>query len=136
MTKQLLILLILAASTVRAVDSPLSAPKKPASPTSPSKEALEASEIANKGIDAVDDALKSLERLGRKRRLDCQKSVGSEKFCGCLANKLPLAVDFITYVKILSLTKDELGYKDASAEDKKIIDLTIEAREICVKDGH
>lgn len=101
-----------------------------------SKEALEKIESAEDGMAAVDDMKNSLEKFGRKRQLTCLKALGSVKFCTCLNNTLPIAVNFPAYVKILTSTKEEIGYETGSDSEKKVVDLTLAARETCVQGGY
>lgn len=122
------ILLGLSLTCANATDK---SPKRPAS-----MEELERIDLAQDGMAAVDKMQASLERLGRKNRLACMKAFGSDKFCTCLSNKLPIAVNFMAYVRIMTSSKDELGYDKAEEKDKQLVDLTYKVREACVQGGH
>jgi hypothetical protein len=63
---------------------------------------------------------------------NCFKAFGDNKFCQCLTSKLPVPISFGYYVQIVTTPKNELGYSQLSQEDKKVVDVTLEAREICV----
>src|SRR5262245_28852693 len=59
-------------------------------------------------------------------------AVASEAFCECLGQKLPVAINFVDYVGIITRTKEELKYSTLSAEDKGVVDITRKARDQCV----
>ena len=61
------------------------------------------------------------------------KAIGNPEFCNCIAQKSPVAVDFVQYVEILSRTKEELNYDRLSREDKEIVETTRKSRDLCVR---
>ncbi|MEQ1934561.1 MAG: hypothetical protein ABL962_11915 [Fimbriimonadaceae bacterium] len=130
-----LILFIASLTNAHAAEQPenssADSPKKPLS-----KEALEQIELAEDGIAAVDRLQQSIDKIGRKRRSACLKALGSDKFCTCLSKKLPIAIDFPSYVKVLISTKEELEYDTAGDKNKKLVDLTLQVREACVRGGY
>jgi hypothetical protein len=90
-------------------------------------------------LKAMDDfdaaakaALQAVDNLGKATKRQCVTAVANEAFCSCLAEKLPMKINFIQYVSIITLTKEELGYDKLSPEDKKIVDLTRGTRDQCV----
>jgi hypothetical protein len=93
-------------------------------------------------IDSIDKILeetKELELLAdsisRQKYSDCIKAFGNQKFCQCLRDKSPIGIDFTGYVKVVTTTKEELGYSKADKETKQLIDNTLNAREACVIGG-
>jgi hypothetical protein len=80
---------------------------------------------AKAALQAADDVSKATKR-------QCLTVVADEALCSCLAEKLPLKVNFIQYVSIITLTKEELQYEKLSPDDKKIVDLTRGTRDRCV----
>lgn len=80
-------------------------------------------------------ALKELQRVGAAKQEQCLKAVGREKFCSCLGESLPREVSFEQYIHTLVTPKEELGYSGMTADQKKVVDTTIEVREKCVEKG-
>jgi hypothetical protein len=68
-----------------------------------------------------------------EKRLQCLTAVANEPFCECLRRNLPVVINFLGYVHIVTQTKEELKYNTLSAEDKKIVDSTRNARDQCIK---
>lgn len=90
-------------------------------------------------IDSMDKTIekaKELELLvdsmSRQKYSDCLKAFGNQKFCQCLRDQSPVGIDFADYVKIVTTTKEELGYSKTDKETKQLIDNTLKAREVCV----
>ncbi|MEW5980564.1 MAG: hypothetical protein AB1898_32675 [Acidobacteriota bacterium] len=87
-------------------------------------------------IEDVEESLKSLElaakRVSRTKRANCLKAFGHAKFCDCLCSDLPMIVTFNDYIRIVTSSKEELGYDRLKADDKKVIDMVYSAREKCV----
>lgn len=88
-----------------------------------------------KARDAAIELQLLIERVSRQNFSDCMKSFGNQKFCQCLSEKSPVGVDFAWYVKVVTTTKDELGYSNADEETRGLIDNTLKAREVCVGEG-
>ncbi len=93
-------------------------------------------------IDSLENALDAtkelellVESISRQKFSDCMKAFGNQNFCQCLREKSPVGVDFAGYVKVVTTTKDELGYSKADKETKRLIDNTLKAREVCVGGG-
>lgn len=70
--------------------------------------------------------------LARKRKNNCLKAFGNEQFCNCLNDNLPMAINFVGYIQLITSTKDEIGYKSLLTEDKEFVDKVIRARDQCV----
>jgi hypothetical protein len=60
------------------------------------------------------------------------KAFGNTEFCECIADKSPVAINFVGYVTILAETKEDLKYDQLSPDDKKLFDATRAARDECV----
>jgi hypothetical protein len=86
-----------------------------------------------KALGTIDELEKSIERFSRQRLAQCITAVASKPFCDCLGQHLPVVVNFVGYVTIVTQTKEELKYDRLSAEDKRVVDNTRLARDRCVK---
>lgn len=93
-------------------------------------------------IDNLDKALESIKKLelltdsiSRQKYSDCLKAFGNQNFCQCLRDKSPVGIDFAGYIKVVTTTKEELGYSKTDKETKQLIDNTLKARESCVSGG-
>jgi hypothetical protein len=88
-------------------------------------------------IEKVKGNLKELEVLAASitttKYIQCLKVVGSDPFCQCLKDNLPVGTSFDMYVTIVIATKDDLKYQQLSEEDKKLVNSTYKARDMCVK---
>lgn len=80
-------------------------------------------------------ALKMQQSLTQQKADQCVKAIGKEKFCSCMAEKLPVAVSFEQYVHTMVTPKSQLGYDTAAPEQKKLIDETLAVRDKCVEKG-
>jgi hypothetical protein len=79
------------------------------------------------------DKLESLiNKIAKERRLQCMAAIANEPVCECLGQKLPVVINFVQYVAIVTQTRDELKYNTLSAEDKQIVDNTRNARDQCL----
>jgi hypothetical protein len=89
-------------------------------------------EEVNEALDALHD----LEALGdnaiEQKRLECLSAIGNSTFCACVTAEVPMGVNFLQYVGIVTRTKAELGYDTLSKNDKLLADSTYAAREVCV----
>lgn len=93
-------------------------------------------------IDNLDKALETIKKLelltdsiSRQKYSDCLKAFGNQNFCQCLRDKSPVGIDFAGYIKVVTTTKEELGYSKTDKETKQLIDNTLKARESCVSGG-
>lgn len=80
---------------------------------------------AKAALGAADDLVKATKR-------QCLTAVNNEALCSCLSSKLPMTVNFVQYVSIITMTKEELQYDKLSPDDKKIVDLTRGTRDQCI----
>ncbi len=90
-----------------------------------------------KKIEVLEQQLKDLKELQKasvENESHCVKAVGKEKFCTCIAEKLPRGVSFEQYVHTVVTPKETLGYEAMNPEQKKIVDGTLAARDACVKE--
>ena len=60
--------------------------------------------------------------------LQCLAAVANEALCESLAQKLPVSVNFLNYVAIVMLAKDDLRFKVLSAEGTQLVENTRNAR--------
>lgn len=88
-----------------------------------------------KALDATKELELLVDRMSRQKYSDCMKAFGNQKFCQCLRDKSPIGIDFAGYVKIVTTTKEELGYSKTDKETKQLIDNALKAREVCVGGG-
>ena len=76
----------------------------------------------------------SLDNSTLSRNVSCMKATGDGTLCRCLGKTLPAYMLFSSYVSIVTGDKN-LNFSGMSAEDiKKVIEVTIDAREKCVAD--
>lgn len=101
------------------------------------KKSLTAEQIEQ--LRALDELQGSLDRLKvagdaliKEKFYDCVKSF-DYPFCECLRDNLPVGVGFQTYVRIITANKQDLNYAQLNPEDKKMVDVTYQAREKCVR---
>lgn len=87
-------------------------------------------------LEKMDEAFEELETLAnqthRKKRLHCLRAFGNRTFCECLADKTPVAMSFLTYIGVVTATKEELGYPELGEDNKMRVDAILAAREVCV----
>jgi hypothetical protein len=60
---------------------------------------------------------------------ECLKAIGNAYFRNCIAQAIPVGLDFIGYVTVLSRSK---GVQTLSAADKTLVDAPRQARDKCV----
>ena len=80
-------------------------------------------------------ALKTQQNVVQQKADQCVRAVGKDKFCSCIAEKLPASVSFEQYIHTLVTSKEQLGYAALAAEQKKLIDDTLAVRDKCVEKG-
>lgn len=96
------------------------------------KEQLEKLNAYEEALSSLDALKTKVEDLSRQRKADCLMAIGHDGFCDCINSKLPFVVAFGAYVKVMTTPKADLGYDQASADDRKVLDGTLSARETCV----
>ncbi len=91
-----------------------------------------------KKIELLEQQLKELKEQQKARsekESHCLQAVGREKFCACIAEKLPPEVGFAEYVHTAITPKSVLGYEGMNPEQKRRADATMAARDACVEKG-
>lgn len=85
-----------------------------------------------KAMVAADTAIAALNEITLKNELACEKAVGNPKFCECLSQKLPYIFNFNQYVAIVTQTKEQNGYNNLSADQKRAYNMIPSVRDQCV----
>ena len=67
-------------------------------------------------------ALRAVDAIKHRKRLQCVISTASAPICGCLARQLPVDTYVRSYVSIVTGDKDGQDYRQLSAADKTIVD--------------
>ena len=80
-------------------------------------------------------ALKQQQAVTEIKLDHCMKVVARDKFCSCVSENLPREVSFEQYVHTLVTAREKLGYDAMTADQRKVVDATIAAREKCVEKG-
>jgi hypothetical protein len=62
------------------------------------------------------------------RRSRCMDAIGSGVFCDCLNGALPLATDFLRYIRVTTAT----SVASLSPDDRKFADVIFAVRDQCV----
>jgi len=88
--------------------------------------------LFDKAIGALDDLKAITNKMSNAKRTQCLTAIANQKFCDCLTTNLPVVIDFVQYVGLVTQTKEELEYDKQSKEDKAIIDNTRKARDMCM----
>jgi hypothetical protein len=73
-------------------------------------------------------ALRAVDAIRHRKKLQCVMSTANASICECLAQKLPVDTYVRSYVSIVNREKDGQDYGQLSAADKAIVDR-------CVTDG-
>ncbi len=75
-----------------------------------------------------------LQREVKQKEIQCIKAFPHEEFCTCLVDKIPMSFSMIHYVTVVTMSREELGYdqlSELSEDERKAVDVTIQARETC-----
>jgi hypothetical protein len=80
-----------------------------------------------------DQLMMVVEEAAQDKKARCIKSIGHSRFCDCLGENLPVAVNFAQYVVITGSTNEELKYDQLSIDRKQVVDNARSARDKCVK---
>ena len=83
----------------------------------------------DKVLGAIDKLESLINTMAKEKRLQCMAAIANEPICECLGQKLPMVINFVQYVAIVTQTRDELKYNTLSAEDKQTVDDTRKARD-------
>lgn len=101
-------------------------------PTTMPLEDQERREHFDKAMGLLNDMQRLMEQAVSEKRTQCLKAFGNVAFCECLSNNSPPFVDFMHYVAIVVLPRDDRQYAAMSADDRKLYDATRVARDKCV----
>ena len=69
-----------------------------------------------------DKALRAVDAIKHRKKLQCVISTANTAICGCLAQQLPVDTYVRGYVSIVNGDKDGQDYRQLSAADKAIVD--------------
>jgi uncharacterized protein YqjF (DUF2071 family) len=69
-----------------------------------------------------EQALRAVDAIKRRKKLQCVLSIANNRICECLAQKLPVDIYILSYASIASREKDGRDYEQLSAADKTIVD--------------
>ncbi len=75
-----------------------------------------------------EQALRAVDAIKHRKKLQCVLSIANNAICECLARKLPVDIYIRSYAAIANREKDGRDYEQLSAADKTIVDR-------CVTDG-
>jgi hypothetical protein len=73
-------------------------------------------------------ALRAVDAIKHRKKLQCVMSTANASICECLAQKLPVDTYVRSYVSIVNREKDGQDYGQLSAADRAIVDR-------CLTDG-
>lgn len=79
-------------------------------------------------VTQFEQALRAVDAIKHRKKLQCVMSVANEAACECLAQKLPVDTYIRSYVSIINREKDGREYEQLSVADQRIVDR-------CVTDG-
>jgi len=86
---------------------------------------------AEQFMKSVDDLMGPTDKAANKKKTQCLTAISNQKFCDCLAKNLPVEIDFVQYVSLVTATREELEYEKQSESNKALIDNTRKARDTC-----
>ena len=70
----------------------------------------------------------TVEVIMANRRSGCMNAIGSGAFCDCLNGALPLATDFLQYIRVTTAK----SVASLSADDRKLAEVVLAVRDQCV----
>jgi len=90
-----------------------------------------------KRLDDLQSAVESaVNKIVRDKRSQCLRAFSDPDFCTCLSEELPVGASFVNYVRVVTTTKEALGYARLSKDDMQAVDTIIAARETCVRKAY
>jgi hypothetical protein len=95
-------------------------------------EQLEKQWHINNHKDPVLEALEAINKVSDQKIYECNRAFGSNSFCQCLVNRLPVSITFTQYNAIVIRSKEQLQFKKTSEEHKSLINSIYLARNKCV----
>jgi hypothetical protein len=69
-----------------------------------------------------EQALRAVEAIKRRKRVQCVMSIANGSVCTCLAERLPIDTYVRSYAAITGPEKDARDYGPLSAADREIVD--------------
>lgn len=72
------------------------------------------------------------ERIGKRKFIHCMKAFPHEQYCQCLVDSIPVDFGMDAYLKIMTSSREEIGYSNMTDDARNAVDATIQARELCV----
>jgi hypothetical protein len=85
----------------------------------------------DKAISALDNLKALTDKMAKDKKAQCITAIASETLCECLSSNLPVVINFVQYVAIITQTKEDLQYDKQSKQDKDIIDNVRMSRDKC-----
>jgi hypothetical protein len=85
----------------------------------------------DKAMSALDNLKGLTDKMTKDKKAQCITAIASETLCECLASNLPVVINFVQYVAIITQTKEDLQYDKQSKQDKDIIDNVRMSRDKC-----
>jgi hypothetical protein len=83
--------------------------------------------------EAALDALRALtESMAAEKRYKCISAFGHEAFCGCIVNEIPVDLEFVTYIQIVTTPRVQFTSGGLSGDDLGQVDRVVAARDKCV----
>jgi hypothetical protein len=76
-------------------------------------------------VTQFEQALRAVDAIKHRKKLQCVMTVANESVCECLAQKLPVDTYIRGYASIVHRDKDGREYGQLSAADKSIVDRCI-----------
>jgi hypothetical protein len=73
-------------------------------------------------VTQFEQALRAVDAIKHRKKLQCVMTVANESVCECLAQKLPVDTYIRGYTSIVHRDKDGREYGQLSAADKSIVD--------------
>lgn len=113
------------------------APPKPApsmSDVEKLRKLLEQKAALDKALTDLDALTKAAEAVTEEKKIECVGAFGHLMFCSCIAENIPVGMNFQLYAVLLSKGRESFGYPEkVSTDDRKQMDTAYAAREKCVK---
>ncbi len=72
-----------------------------------------------------------IDREVKRKYIQCMRAFPHKKFCNCLSSNMSLVFNMLQYTLVVTISKEALEYDKLSEDEKKAVDVTIEARELC-----
>lgn len=100
---------------------------------SKSLDQLQREELLDNAIVTLNEFDAKIDKVIKKRGVDCAKAVGIKPLCDCLMTDMPIAWSFNDYVAITTKAKEENGYSKMDKEYRAAYDMVAPIRDRCVR---